>query len=951
MKRVLRILLIVIAFILATAVILPFAFKGKLVNMVKQTANKNLEATVDFSKVSLSFFRHFPHLSLSIHDLSIANHAPFEGDTLAAIRRLKITIDLWQLFGPAPYEIRRVDLVQPKICLKALADGRVNWDIAKAAEDSTVVDTAASGEGFTLRMKKLVIEDGHFIYDDKALPVYVNATGVAHTLSGNLNLEQTTLKTFTTAENVTVTYDGITYLRQASGKVIADIEANLNTFHFAFTNGELYVNALKVLASGWFAMPEAGYDMDIQFAAPGTDFREALSLVPAVYSKDFEKVQTSGSFSLKGRVHGLYSDTTIPGFDVEMDVSDARFQYPDLPAAVEDIQLQCRIINPDGVPDNTIINLSRFHMIMAGTPVDASLYLKTPVSDPDIRAQLKGKLDLADVTRFYPLEGTSLEGLVDANVALEGRQSMLDQKEYEKFKAEGRIEIANLKYAATDVPEMNIPVFRLAFNPAFLRLEDMQFVSGPSSLKAQGELTQYLGWFLRDEVLKGNLRVMSPRLDLNSLLGQDNDQTKAEPSADSGMTLTAPLIPTNIDFVLSTQVSELLFGDMNLQSVQGEVIVRDGSVMLNGLSMRTWDGEIKAKVKYTHTSLIKPEVDMDLSLNGISISKAYEASGLMRKLAPVARHVRGNVTTGLKLQGQLDENLNPVYASLNGAGNFSTTSILVTGLPVMQKIADVAALDMLREATLQPVSAFFAFSDGKVEVKPFKIKVKEITADVSGTTGFDQTLAYVMKMQFPRSIMGNQADALVSGWLKQAQQKGLPVNLGSTINLDVLIGGTIKQPEVRTGLAGMAASLQEEIRQAVQEKVEEIKSEIKEEVRQEISKKAQEILKEAERQAASIMEEAGKQADAVRNTAAEAAKKLRQETDAQAARIIAEGKSRGPIAASLAEKSAEKVKKEGYDKATALEKEANQKADALMQEAKKKSDQVLEEGNKRAQAI
>ena len=58
--------------LLAILLILPFAFKGKIVSAVNDAANKNLKATVSFNPdLSLSLIRNFPNLSLGIDDLKI----------------------------------------------------------------------------------------------------------------------------------------------------------------------------------------------------------------------------------------------------------------------------------------------------------------------------------------------------------------------------------------------------------------------------------------------------------------------------------------------------------------------------------------------------------------------------------------------------------------------------------------------------------------------------------------------------------------------------------------------------------------------------------------------------------------------------------------------------------------------------------------------------------------
>ena len=62
-------------------------------------------------------------------------------------------------------------------------------------------------------------------------------------------------------------------------------------------------------------MPEEDIDMDITFKTTKTDFKTLLSLIPAIYMKDFEDVKTSGKLALNGFAKGTYNDSILPAFD------------------------------------------------------------------------------------------------------------------------------------------------------------------------------------------------------------------------------------------------------------------------------------------------------------------------------------------------------------------------------------------------------------------------------------------------------------------------------------------------------------------------------------------------------------------------------------------------------------------------------------------------------------
>ena len=52
--------------------------------------------------------------------------------------------------------------------------------------------------------------------------------------------------------------------------------------------------------------------LDLTFSSPSTDFADILSLVPAIYARDFESLQTSGKMSVSGRGKGAYGPHAFP---------------------------------------------------------------------------------------------------------------------------------------------------------------------------------------------------------------------------------------------------------------------------------------------------------------------------------------------------------------------------------------------------------------------------------------------------------------------------------------------------------------------------------------------------------------------------------------------------------------------------------------------------------------
>ena len=86
--------------IFMTLLVLPFAFKGKILKIAQETASESLNATITFDEdLSLSLFRNFPNLSVGINNLKIVGIDSFQKDTLFQVGKLRLTLDIASLFS------------------------------------------------------------------------------------------------------------------------------------------------------------------------------------------------------------------------------------------------------------------------------------------------------------------------------------------------------------------------------------------------------------------------------------------------------------------------------------------------------------------------------------------------------------------------------------------------------------------------------------------------------------------------------------------------------------------------------------------------------------------------------------------------------------------------------------------------------------------------------------
>ena len=913
MKRPARKSLIVVGTLLALILlllVLPVLFGGRIANRVKTEVNRTLDARADWAAAGLGLFHDFPNLTLRLDDLTVVGVGRFQGDTLAAVRQLRVVLDLASavrnaLGSSSPVIVRAIELDRPRLSLVALEDGSANWDITKKA---AAQPQAQPAKPVAINLQRFEITKAAVAFDNRKARLKASIKGYDQSLSGDFSRDLVALRTRADADTVSVTFAGIPYLNKVKLALTADVQADLAKKSYTLKDTGLRLNDLTLgVAGGIRQGGKGGKDgntltLDLAFSAPTTNFRSVLSLVPAVYAHDFTKVKTSGTFAVKGTVKGEYGDSAFPSLALNLKVDNAAFQYPDLPLPARDISMDLSLSNPGGSADSTVLKLQKFHLLIGRNPVDGTLTLRTPISDPDVDARVAGKLDLADVRRTLKLEGINeLSGTVAADASVRTRMSFIDKKQYERVNASGTVDVGNLTVKGKSLPHpLAIQRASLRLAPEKADLRTFQGTIGSSDVQASGTLENLLAYAMRDDTLRGVATVRSRRFNLDEWRSGEGDMQIIP-------------VPPKVDFDLDATVAELTYDKLKMTNARGRLRVKDQRVTLEDFRFNTLGGEIGLTGFYETIDTTKPTFDVGLKMTKIDIPSAFQSFVTVQRLAPVAQYAIGKVSTDLHLNGALGKNMMPLFPGLSGGGAFQTTTLDLKNFPPLQRVVDVTKLQFLDNPGLNAIRAAFKIHDGRLFVQPFDVKLGGTTMNVAGSNGLDQSLQYTLGLKVPRSMLGGGANQAIGGLISKAGKAGIDLSAAPEVPLGIQLGGTVTSPTVNVDVGSLASSVTQGAEQAV-----------KQAVTQKVDTAAARLVAEAEQKAAAIRQQAESLAANVKRTGY-----------AQADSLVA--KSNGPIAQAAAGLAADRLRKQSDEKSASILREADQKANALVAEARKQA--------------
>ena len=880
MKKIAKIIGIALVCLVAAMVIVPIAFKDKIKEVVIGEANKLINAEFGIEDLNISLFREFPQASVGIEGFWLRGKEEFAHDTLAYVGDVEVAVNLKSIFGNGGFDITKILVKDTYLKAIVLEDGCANWDImypSGETPEETPEDTSTTD--FRILLKKVAVENLNIIYDDRQGGMYADISKLGITCSGDMAADRALLDLQAAIGALTFKLEGLPLLNKVSMSANLNIDADFANGKYTLRENSIALNAIQAYIDGWAAMPaDTPMSMDLRLNTSDIQFKDILSLVPAIYAKDFEDLKATGTVSLYAFAKGELTDTTLPQFEAALKVSDGNFRYPALPAGIDDIQIKATVSNPGGDIDLTKVNVERFSLNMLNNPFAMTAQVKTPISDPDFTATAKGTLDLEKIKEVYPLEDITLDGILKADMSFGGRLSYIEKEQYDRFKANGTLQLQDMLVSMEGIPAVAIQQSTFAFTPRYLNLSETKVLVGENDITADCRFENYMAFALKGETLKGQLNLKSQHMNLNDFMtsSETADEAKEEepetPDTEGEEAMGVLVVPKNIDFNMNVDMKEILFDNITLRNLNGKLIIKDGTADMSNLSMQTMGGTAVMSGSYsTAKSETSPELKASFALNGLSFAQTFKELDLVRQMAPIFEKLNGNFSGKIAVDTELDNTMSPKLETLTASGSLSTRDLNLSGVKIISQIADATGHKELNNLNVKDLNIDFTIEDGRVHTKPFDIKMGNINLSLNGTTGLDQSIDYAGKLR-------------------------LPANSSSITTIDLKIGGTFSSPKVSIDTQSIATQV---VEQVVENVVEDIKEKAVETVAKELGidlanaeKQKEELIKTAEQAAKKLIDEAEKQkANLISKAGSNALKKLAAEKAGDA--LIAEAKKQG----------------------------------------------------------
>lgn len=408
-----------IAGLLLLLFLAPILFPGTVAARIKQWTNESLNGELNFSKARLSFFNHFPSLTLTLYDFSLKGSAPFRQDTLVAAQEVALGIDLSTLVFNKSIHIDEIFVSGALLNIEVNPGGEANYNVY--VSDKKKAASSDTAGGTALKLERIVIEKSHLVYDDASLPMQIEAHGFYYYGYGDLSKSVFDLHSHAKADSVDFSFGNESYLQRKSLDASLITKINTHSLSFLFEKNDLLINTLPVQFSGKLDFLANGYDLDFTVNSSKTDLRDFLSALPPQYNGWLQKAKVSGTTDMLFKLKGQYiaSANRMPDLDYSMSIDDGYISYDNAPLPASNLYLRFNTRLPSLNPDSLQLNLDSLFFNIDKDYCSAALHVKG-IARPLISARVNTVMDLEKLDRALGFSSIDIKGKYKLRLSADG---------------------------------------------------------------------------------------------------------------------------------------------------------------------------------------------------------------------------------------------------------------------------------------------------------------------------------------------------------------------------------------------------------------------------------------------------------------------------------------------------------------------------------------------------
>lgn len=451
MKKVVKTLLITLASLLvvviaAISIALWVVFTPeKLTPVIRNQIVKYITCKSEIGNVEPTFFSTFPKFGIKINHFLLVNPVPgTTNDTLLNIDQMTAIIDAVAWWKHDEIIINELILRNGSLTVFYDSLGKSNLDIFPS---DTIPEAETKSESFSATMNNIFLEKISLSYVDKTMNLNTNisnltgkiaGTYLSGTFKGNVKIENSI---------ISLAYDKEQYLDKVATCIGMDCEFTYPNLKVTFKNASGSLNNFPVQIGGFFKEDSIKQNLifDLNFKVESSPVDQLLKMAPPSYQSYFNGMVFKGNLTIDGKMNGIYSDSTMPLFDINLLLNNGTLKYEGFPLQLHDMTGEVSIITDATTDSLTQIRINSFYAKTDRSSFSTKGLVNHLFSDISCDLTTKANLTLDEFKSMIPASmKVNLNGKIQGEVKSTFSMSQIEKMQIEKMKLSGAVTFSDI---------------------------------------------------------------------------------------------------------------------------------------------------------------------------------------------------------------------------------------------------------------------------------------------------------------------------------------------------------------------------------------------------------------------------------------------------------------------------------------------------------------------------
>ena len=236
---------------------------------------------------------------------------------------------------------------------------------------------------------------------------------------------------------------------------------------------------------------------------------------------------------------------------------------------------------------------------------------------------------------------------------------------------------------------------------------------------------------LSEAVFTGAAHSESSSLNMSDIENEEELDASIENQADTTQA-GALLVPMNIDAIMRVSARKIIYGDMMLDNMSGNVQIYKGSLRFDQLKASTDIGSVNLSALYTAPTKQDMNFGFGIKINDFYIDKFLNFMPAVDSIIPLMKDLKGIINADLAATVDVDTNMNLVIPSLNAALKIEGDSLVLMNEETFKVVSKWLLFRNKKKNMIDKMSVEVVIKDSQLELFPFEFKMDRYRLGIFG---------------------------------------------------------------------------------------------------------------------------------------------------------------------------------------------------------------------------